>query len=157
MEIYYIAGNEELLNRIKPLWEGLNAIHQAKSVHFKAHYAGFTFEARQNALLKTASEGRLRVILAYDGERLIGYCVASVADETGEIDSIFVSEAFRGKGIASRLMERALDWLKAKGAAKIALKVSVGNEDVLGFYAKHGFYPRLLELQHVGADAPGGP
>ncbi len=148
-EINYIAGNEALLDRIAPLWAELNAIHQEKAVHFKAHYAGFTFEARKKALLAAAKKGRLYVILAYDGEALAGYCVASVVNESGEVDSIFVSEAYRKKGIASNLMERAIDCIKASGAAKTTLKVSFGNEDVLEFYAKFGFYPRLLELQMV--------
>ena len=146
-KIRYTAGNAELLDRIEPLWAELNAIHQAKSVHFKAHYAGFTFEARKKMLLQAAEKGCLFVILAYDNELLVGYCVASVIDELGEVDSIFVSEAYRKKGIASSLMERALEWLNANGAVKIALKVSVGNEEVLGFYARYGFLPRLIELQ----------
>ncbi len=156
-DIGYIEGNEELLERIAPLWERLNALHEAKSVHFAAHYASFTFETRKKALQNAAKEGNLRVILAYSGELPVGYCVASAVKEAGEVESIFVSEEYRGKGIASKLMERALDWINSIGAAKIVLKVSVGNEDVLGFYAKRGFRPRLIELQHVGADAPGGP
>ncbi len=147
--IRYIDGNEELLDRIAPLWAELNAIHHAKSVHFKAHYAGFTFEARKNTLLKAAEKGCLRVLLAYDNELPVGYCVASVIDGLGEVDSLFVSETYRKKGIASSLMERALDWIDTNGAVKIALKVSVGNEAVLGFYARYGFLPRLIELQRV--------
>ncbi len=155
-KIGFIEGNEELLSQIAPLWEQLNALHEAKSVHFKAHYAGFTFETRKNTLLKAAEKGNLRVILAYDGEKLIGYCAASVVDDTGEVESIFVTEEYRGKGVASGMMERALAWINSVGAAKITLNVSVGNEEALGFYAKHRFLPRLTELQYVGI-GPGGP
>ncbi len=46
-------------------------------------------------------------------------------------------------------MEKALGWLKKSKPKNIIIKVSVGNEDVFGFYAKYGFYPRVTELQMI--------
>ncbi len=149
MNIKYVLGNEELLDSVKALWEELNQLHLEKSPYFKSFYANNTFEARKATLLSTSPKGQICVILAYDQDAVIGYCIVSVADETGEIDSIFVCDPYRNKGIASTLMEKALTWLKQSGPKTMVIKVSVGNEEVFAFYAKYGFYPRLTELQII--------
>ena len=148
-DIRYIEGNEEILDRIEPLWKALNAIHLEKSVHFKEHYTSFTFAARKKALLSAAEKGRLLALLACVEDQPVGYCVASAVDGEGEVDSLYVCEEYRRKGVAKNLMERALAWLEQSGAGRITLKVSVGNEEVLGFYARFGFFPRLAELQRT--------
>jgi ribosomal protein S18 acetylase RimI-like enzyme len=145
-DIRYISGNEELLDSIKCLWEELNKVHLAKSPYFKESFARNTFDARKGALLASAQKGRLHVILAYDNSLLVGYCVSSILEEAGEIDSIYVSDDYRNRGIASSLMEKSLAWLNQNNSKKTVIKVAVGNEEVLSFYAKHGFYPRLTEL-----------
>lgn len=43
-------------------------------------------------------------------------------------------------------MERAVSWLEANGAQKIKLGVVYGNDEVLNFYERHGFYPRTYVL-----------
>jgi len=149
MNVHYVIGNEELLDAIQFLWEELNKMHLEKSVHFKDFYSKNTFEIRKEALLKAAQKGQILIVLAYDEDFLIGYCVASLVDEVGEIDSLFVSASYRGNGIAMHLMEKSLNWLKQNAPRKTVIKVSAGNEDVFGFYAKHGFFPRLSELQMI--------
>jgi ribosomal protein S18 acetylase RimI-like enzyme len=149
MNIHYVTGNEELLDAIQFLWEELNKIHLEKSVHFRDFYSRNTFEIRKETLLKTAQKGHMLIVLAYDEDFLIGYCVASLVDGVGEIDSLFVSVSYRGNGIGKHLMEKSLNWLKQNAASKTVIKVSVGNEDVFGFYTKHGFFPRLSELQMI--------
>lgn len=145
--IRYVLGKEELLDRIGALWEELNILHCEKSPHFKDFYANYTFQARKDALLSTAQKGQLCVVLACNGDFAVGYCVASVVDDVGEIDSIFVSGDYRKRGIASNLMDQALNWLKQSKPKRMVIKVSAGNEEVYGFYAKYGFYPCLTELQ----------
>jgi ribosomal protein S18 acetylase RimI-like enzyme len=147
--IRYEWGNEESLDSIKMLWEGLNNLHLEKSPYFKIFYAKNTFEARKATLLSTAQKGQLSVVSAYDETLLVGYCVASIVDGVGEFDSIYISNDYRKKGIANNLMEKVLDWLKQNNPKKVTVKVSVGNEDVFGFYSKYGFYPRLTELQMI--------
>lgn len=148
-EINYIIGNEELLDRVKDLWTELNQLHAEKSIYNKKYYANNTFEARKKALLSTSRNGQLCIVLAHDETALVGYCIASIVAETGEIDSIFVTKSYRKKGIAGNMMNQALDWLKRRNPNKTVIKVSVGNEEVYGFYAKFGFYPYLTELQKI--------
>ena len=97
----------------------------------------------------TAEKGQMLIVLAYEKDLLIGYCIASLVEEVGEIDSIFVSENYRKCGIATCLMDTSLHWLKQNNPIKTVVKVSIGNEDVFGFYARYGFLPRLTELQMI--------
>ena len=46
-------------------------------------------------------------------------------------------------------MKESLHWIKSFEVKKTIVKVSVGNEEVFGFYSKYGFAPRLIELQLV--------
>ncbi|HCC35250.1 MAG TPA: N-acetyltransferase [Ruminococcaceae bacterium] len=149
MDIRYVSGGEELLDIIRDLWQELNNLHLEKSPHFRALYAQNTFEARKNSLLAAAKKGSLLTALAYDGDLPVGYCIASLVEGTGEIESLFVLESYRKNGIAARLMDEALKWLAQLNPTKTVVKVSVGNENAFGFYARYGFLPRLTELQKI--------
>ena len=146
-EITFITGGASFLDEVKELWEELNQIHFEKSVDFKNHYKAFTFATRKESLVRHTENGKLLVVIACCNDQRIGYCISSVVDGIGEIDSIFVKSDYRKSDVGHKLMEISLDWIKSNTAKKIIIKVSVGNEEVFGFYSKYGFAPRLTELQ----------
>lgn len=55
------------------------------------------------------------------------------------ITSISVLPAWQGKGIASRLLERCIAYVRALDFARIELEVAGGNEVAVALYGKHGF------------------
>jgi diamine N-acetyltransferase len=136
------------LDRIKPLWEGLNQVHLEDTVHFREHYLHFTFEKRADRW-KSISEENILIIIAEDEyNHPVGYCVSTIGNANeGEIDSLFVEPTFRGQNIGYELMTRSLNWLKKNGCKPIRLAVSYGHESVLGFYGKLGFFPRMTVLE----------
>jgi ribosomal protein S18 acetylase RimI-like enzyme len=74
--------------------------------------------------------------------------VTSLSQEkTGEIESIFIEEAYRTQGIGSTLVTCALAWLDENGSVRNRVPVADGNEAVFGFYKKFGFYPRMKMLE----------
>ena len=148
-KIEFITGDTSLLDEIKELWEELNQLHIEKSVDFKNHYKAFTFAARKESIVRHIENGALLVAIAYCNNLKIGYCISSVVDGIGEIDSIFVKTGYRKSDVGHKLMEMSLDWIKTNAAKKIVVKVSVGNEEVFGFYSKYGFAPSLTELQII--------
>lgn len=148
-EINYITGSTNLLDDVKELWEELNQIHFEKSVDFKNHYTAFTFATRKESIVRHMENGKLLVVIAYRNNLKIGYCISSVVNEIGEIDSIFVKSDCRKSAVGHKLMQQSLDWMKSNLAKRIIVKVSVGNEEVFGFYSKYGFAPRLTELQII--------
>jgi diamine N-acetyltransferase len=146
------VGGEELLDHIKPLWQGLTQHMLDSSTIFKKYYASITFEKRKNALLKKTTNGEMHITIALDeatGEK-VGYCISSVDDEkTGEIDSIFVGKAYRGLGVGGGLIKEALVWMDTKGAKSKIVAVGAGNEGAFGFYNRFGFQHRKTMLEQV--------
>lgn len=141
-----IAGIE----LIRPLWIQLNRHHQTNARAFQDVYARWTFDDRKAYFLTVAQQGSLRIDLAFDPEqgRYAGYCVSSLSkDLYGEIESIYVEEAYRSLGIGTNLLIRALAWLNNSGSIRYRVSVADGNEDAFPFYRKFGFYPRMTVLE----------
>lgn len=140
---------------IRPLWFLLNGYMSTRTTNFRSHFEQMTFEKRKAYFEQVASAGSLCIDLAFDGrgkDRYVGYCVSSLFIEktgeiTGEIESIFVDDAYRSRGIGSTLVSRALGWLDENGSTRNRVSVSEGNEPVWNFYKKFGFYPRMTVLE----------
>jgi diamine N-acetyltransferase len=151
-KINYIHGGKDMLDEIKLLWEALNEHHRQHSPNFKEHYCEMTFEKRKSDLLKKLARNKMRVDLAVDeatGQN-VGYCVSSLNKEkTGEIESIFVNEVYRGLGIGDSLMKKALGWMEQEDAVAKIVEVGAGNEPTFGFYARYGFLPRKTVLKQT--------
>ena len=142
MEIVTLDGSG--LDEVKSLWEQLNQHHQQVSTYFKAHFAGLTFEKRKLQLLK---KDKLKIFLASDNTGKIGYCVASINNDIGEIDSLYVRSDKRNQKTATQMVLQALEWLKENGCSNTAVHIAEGNEESLGFYSKFGFAPRFIVMQ----------
>ena len=152
-EIVFEVHGPDGLGRIEPLWEGLAAHHvaQARAVApaFLDEMGGKTFAARRAELLEKNRDRALRVELAVDGATgvPVGYCVSSAApNSAGEVESVYVDEAYRGRGIGSALLEHASTWMDGVGVTEQAVLVFAGNDGTLPFYARHGFLPRFCVL-----------
>jgi diamine N-acetyltransferase len=146
--IQYSDGDNALLEAIEPLWEKLNAHHQAKSVYFSDLFTKLTF-AERIAEFRTEDKLTLRVDLARDLETsiLVGYCISTIdSHQVGEVDSMFVEKDYRGLGIGDRLIRKALDWIQSHPVKSLQVSVAYGNEEVFDFYKRYGFLPRRTIL-----------
>ncbi len=135
---------------IRPLWVQLNAYHHAKATTFRNHYEQRTFDDRKPYFEDLALAGSLMLdlVLEVDNTRYVGYCISSISREkSGEIQSIFVEEEYRSRGIGSSLVNRALAWLGAGGSVRNRVSVGQGNEAAWEFYRKFEFYPRMTVLE----------
>ncbi len=132
------------IHEIKDLWQELNAHHVLKSTVFKDHFLNFTFKKRMEGLKKRE---RLIGFVAEEKGKKIGYCIATVHNSIGEIDSLYVRSRYRGKGVGEQLMSLALEWIKQQACGTTTLSVAEGNEEVLGFYRRFGFSERLIVMQ----------
>ena len=145
MEIIQLNENE--IADIRPLWEALNRLHEEKSTYFKDHFATFTFDRR---LAQFKNRDSVVVFAARDTENagnLVGYCIASINNRIGEIDSIFILPGLRSTGIGNRLMTRAESCLQTQDVDKIQISVAQGNEAAFGFYNRHGYQHRFSVLE----------
>jgi ribosomal protein S18 acetylase RimI-like enzyme len=157
LKIKYIHGDESIIDEIRLMWQTLNEYHCRCSTNFTHHYCNMTFEKRKADLKKKAAGGAMRIDIAVDEAtgNGVGYIVSSVNPEkTGEIESVFVSDAFRGMGIGDSLIKKALAWMEQKGAETKIVEVSIGNESAFDFYGRYDFLPRkTVLLQRKGNDA----
>jgi diamine N-acetyltransferase len=150
--IKYFKTDEKELDRIKDLWNKLRLQHQIKSSYFSKDYETIVFEDRKEQLLKKSEKWVLKVDLAFDNDNLVGYCVSSVSNDKGEIDSIFIEKKYRSVGIGDKLMKRALTWMNKMGVKNKRIQISVGNEDTIEFYSRYGFYPKHILLKQPEND-----
>ena len=57
----------------------------------------------------------------------------------GYLEGIYVKEAFRAHGFASRLMKACEDWARAAGCMEFASDCEIDNKESLDFHLKLGF------------------
>ncbi len=148
------------LDVIRPLWNRICEHHRIRARTFRAFFEHTTFDDRKAYFVRCAAAGYLRVDLACDpaAGRSVGYCVTSLsADRTGEIESLYVDEAYRSQGIGTALVRRALAGLDENGSVENRVAVAEGNEEAFPFYRKFGFYPRRTVLEQVRESASPRP
>jgi ribosomal protein S18 acetylase RimI-like enzyme len=146
---YRTTGIDEI-DLIRPLWEQLNQYHHTRATHFRKHYERMTFGDRKLHFQDIATAGNLCLDLAADPATgtCVGYCVSSLsAEKTGEVESLFVEEAYRSAGVGTALVARGLAWMDSCGAVRKRVSVGNGNEAAWAFYRKFGFFPRMTILE----------
>ena len=77
--------------------------------------------------------------VAIDDGDVVGAVVAGYDGVRGWLYHLAVAPALRKRGIATALVEQAVESLRALGCVKVNLQVRRGNEGVLGFYEALGW------------------
>lgn len=134
------------VNIIKELWEKNRKYHENISEFFGDSYRDIDFESRIKGF-EALDEDSMKITVARDDDRLIGYCISTAVNGKGEVESIHVDENARGGGVGRQLVESHLGWMKDKGCTVIGVTVSQENEPTIGFYRKLGFYPNTMYMQ----------
>ena len=142
MNICLVEKDITELELIKPLWEQLNSVHIDKSIYFKNKYEQFTFGKRMEAIYEKSQKGIVKIDkhLDKDNENYIGYCLSSIEDNLGEIESIYIESNYRKFRLGDKLMKNALNWLEANKTVNITINVVYANDEVLPFYEWYVFY-----------------
>jgi len=89
---------------------------------------------RKEKLISQLKKGNLFIIIAKIKNKKVKYCIASVKENMGEIDLIYVKTKHRKKQIGNDMIEKSLNWLKSKNVEKIIVNIFFGNEEVFDFY-----------------------
>ena len=63
------------------------------------------------------------------------------------IDDLCVDEQLRGRGIASALYERVLEFARELGCHAVTLNVWCGNDGAMKFYEKCGMKPQKIGME----------
>ena len=105
-------------------------------------------------LLALREEPGLRVVAAWQGGALAGFCVAHLARGSNFIYELHVAPASRRCGLGCGLLD------EVAGVAALQLNVHAANTDALAFYAYAGFTQRggeengILKMARKRGDGP---
>jgi [ribosomal protein S18]-alanine N-acetyltransferase len=135
------AGLEPVISAADPgQAAGLAALHAAG---FRRGWSETEFEALlldRNVVAQSAHAGR----------DLIGFIMSRLAVGEAEILSVAVAKAYRGKGVAGRLLDWHLRTLAGHGVQTVFLEVDAANQPARRLYsgrmfreagARQGYYP----------------
>jgi ribosomal protein S18 acetylase RimI-like enzyme len=136
------------IQTIKPLWEALNVLHAECSPHFATVFRKLTFEARMAPLIE-GDPNDIKVTVIEDDKDICAYCMSTITGPTGEIHSLYTREDRRNKHLGRTLVSLHQEWFKERRCTSIKLSVVFGNESVLDFYRKLGFFELAVELRQI--------
>jgi [ribosomal protein S18]-alanine N-acetyltransferase len=71
--------------------------------------------------------------------KLVGYCVCSLNGESAHLISIAVQSDYRRRGVATKLLHRAMEFLIEARIVELRLEVNPRNVDAARLYSKLGF------------------
>lgn len=143
-EIFDISFAE--IESIKNLWEKNREYHERSSEYFKELYASLSFDQRIKAF-RVSDEEAIKITVVKSGSEYIGYCISTINEDEGRIQSLHVIEANRGQGIGKKLVTKHIEWMKEKACQVIGVRASQENKSTIFFYKMLGFYPNTLYMQ----------
>jgi ribosomal protein S18 acetylase RimI-like enzyme len=136
------------ISRIAGLWELNRRHHEEITPCFKEKYRGKGFEERMAGLTDCPDED-LRISLVEEDGRAVGYCLSRIDGDQGELETLHVEAAARGKGYGKALIMRHIDWMKARGCRTIGVTVLADNVETVEVYKRLGFHPNTMYMELV--------
>jgi ribosomal protein S18 acetylase RimI-like enzyme len=102
------------------------------------------FRGNLGAMLR---DSRCRVLVAARGPEIVGFLTVIKEEGSavtsrrpyGSIGSICVAPSARRRGVGTRLLAKAMAWLKRQGVAEVEVSYATGNELSSSFWQAHGF------------------
>ncbi|WP_199118442.1 GNAT family N-acetyltransferase [Pedobacter sp. ASV28] len=93
------------------------------------------------------------VVLLYENELAIACgAIKEYALDTMEVKRMYTHLAYRGKGIASRLLKELEKWAKELGYKKCLLETGKRQEDAVALYRKNDYQHISNYGQYVGIE-----
>ncbi|WP_432401056.1 GNAT family N-acetyltransferase [Wukongibacter sp. M2B1] len=143
-EIFDISYDE--VEVIKNLWEKNRQYHENTSEYFKESYRYINFDNRIKAF-SIFNRDRLKITVVKDKGKYVGYCISTIVDGKGELESLHVDQNSRGEGIGQKLVTKHIEWMRDKNCKVIGVTVSQENKPTINFYKKFDLYPNTLYMQ----------
>jgi len=93
---------------------------------------------RREVRLALLKGGECLSLVAEARGRIVGELIVEVVHGRGDL-GMDILDGFRGQGIGSALLARAIEWARTKGLAKLFLEVWPDNARAIALYEKFGF------------------
>jgi GNAT superfamily N-acetyltransferase len=96
----------------------------------------------------------VRIVVAERSGDVLGYVYAAIEqlswkelrDEAGFIHDVVTEEDVRGAGVATALMEAAIEWIRSRGVPRVMLWTAAPNERARRLFEHLGFRPTMIEM-----------
>jgi ribosomal protein S18 acetylase RimI-like enzyme len=157
-------GSAADIPALEPLWVSVHRRHAEAMPELAPYVDDATTWAERRALYEQLlAKPDTVLLLARDRTELVGYGLAHVlpvaetwigdtwvtGDRIGEIESLAVLPAHRGRGIGTELLDGLEAALAADGVRDLILGVLPGNEAAIRLYARRGYLPTWLYLSRL--------
>ena len=129
--------------------------HQIRPDLFRSGAQKYDEEALA-ALLEDPSRP---ILIAEQEGDVAGYCFCILQETKDDpvlcdrkvlyIDDLCVDETIRGKGVATALYDKTLEYAKELGCHSVTLNVWCGNDRAMAFYEKCGMKPQKIGMEKV--------
>ncbi|MCX6746051.1 MAG: GNAT family N-acetyltransferase [Candidatus Parcubacteria bacterium] len=118
-------------------------------------FGDFEIPLYQKFFSKAFNRKNKLFLAALDGNKIIGFILARIIKHkkgnkiylTGNVSEIFITQSYRGKGIAELMWREALKWFKLNKVKFLQLHVFYGNKKPIAIYKKWGFKPMGLIMK----------
>jgi ribosomal protein S18 acetylase RimI-like enzyme len=98
-------------------------------------------------------DGGLCLLAEFAG-RTVGYLAGRVGEGTtmrpvkvAELESMYVRDGYRDRGVGARLVGEFLGWARSRGAERASVVAYAANERAIRFYQRAGFRLRSVALE----------
>ena len=155
------TGTRAEIDQLKELWASMHAHHAALAGEVApVRPLDESWRLRRAQYEEWLAGEDAQLILAQDGDRLVGYAVVRVGagaatwdlgDRVGELESLAVLEPARGSGVGAALVAAARAFGRERGAERLIVSVVHNNEGALRFYEREGFGPFYVLLAGAGS------
>lgn len=93
-------------------------------------------------------------LLATAGQTPIGYLAGYLWDggtlrplKMAELESMYVQQEWRGRGVGRRLVAEFLQWARRKRVQRVSVTAFAANTRAVDFYCELGFEPKSVSLE----------
>lgn len=93
----------------------------------------------RESIWKACSQTENIYLTARENGDLVGYCGVWCSMEQADLCQIAVASQWRRKGVASALLEKAVEECRHRQAERLLLEVRVSNTAAVSFYEKEHF------------------
>lgn len=110
-------------------------------------------EGREHFTHRITADDNLCVVAEMDG-RIVGYLAGRIGGPSGirsirsaDLESIFVVDDVRGRGVGRALAGVFLRWCGEQEAQRVSVTAYASNDGAIRFYRRLGFEPKEVALE----------
>lgn len=126
-----------------PTQEDISKVLELMNICFKDEIEDGMELPTPSLLVTKIEQGKIILLIEEEDSKLVAFIViqAETIEKPAQIDLVGVDPAYRGNGIATRLLEACLDIMREKNWQKIKIYSRPWNIPIRKLMARFGFIP----------------